>query len=114
MAEQQHATTAAVADPFKDDPDALFTEQEAARFLNFSHRTLQGWRYARRARGEDKGPVAFEKDGEIRYRRRRLVEFIEAHERHGGYAQKAAQLERRVAELEAELARAAAPARQAS
>jgi excisionase family DNA binding protein len=54
-----------------NDPDALVTEDAAARFLNVSPRTLQAWRM------EKRGPAFVRVGRSIRYRRRDLVEWIE-------------------------------------
>lgn len=55
------------------DPDALFTESQAAAFLKFTPRALQMWRY----RG---GGPQFVKISSraVRYRRRDLLEWVEA------------------------------------
>ena len=55
------------------DPDALFKEPQAASFLAVSERTLQSWRL----RGG--GPVFIRAGRAIRYRRRDLLDWIEAN-----------------------------------
>lgn len=55
--------------PF-DDPDTLLTEDQAARLLGLSIRTLQGWRW------REEGPP-FVRIGPrcVRYRRSDLLQF---------------------------------------
>jgi len=55
------------------DPDALLEEDEAAQFLRISVRTLQAWRL------RSAGPPFVRLGRMIRYRRRNLLEFIEAN-----------------------------------
>lgn len=55
------------------DPDALLTEAQAADFLSISMRTLQAWR----VRGG--GPVFVRAGRAIRYRRRDLLDWINAN-----------------------------------
>jgi len=54
--------------------DALITEHEAAAFLGYSVRALQNWR----VRGGGPKFVKVSKRS-IRYRRRDLIDFIDAH-----------------------------------
>ena len=54
------------------DPDALLTESQASILLGHPVRTLQAWRY----RGG--GPKFVKASRSIRYRRRDLIEWIEA------------------------------------
>lgn len=60
---QNHGTTV--------DPDGLLDEQEAARFLKLSDRTLQTWRV------KQVGPVYIKVGRTIRYRRRDLISWID-------------------------------------
>jgi excisionase family DNA binding protein len=55
------------------DPDALLPEDAAANLLNISTRTLQSWRI-RRA-----GPPFVQVGRAVRYRRRDLIDWIEAN-----------------------------------
>lgn len=55
------------------DPDALLTEAQAADFLSISMRTLQAWR----VRGG--GPAFIRAGRAIRYRRRDLLDWIDAN-----------------------------------
>lgn len=55
------------------DPDALLTEAQAGSFLNLSVRTLQAWRL----RGG--GPCYVKCGRAVRYRRRNLVEWMDAN-----------------------------------
>ena len=50
--------------------DHLYTEREAARFLNLSHRTLQDWRVTGR------GPAFTRLESAVRYRAADLDAFI--------------------------------------
>ncbi len=59
--------------PLPSDPDALLTEAQAGSFLNLSVRTLQAWRL----RGG--GPHYVKCGRAVRYRRRDLVEWIDAN-----------------------------------
>lgn len=54
------------------DPESLFTEEQAAQFLQLSARTLQAWR----VRGG--GPSFCRCGRAVRYRRRELVEWQNA------------------------------------
>jgi predicted DNA-binding transcriptional regulator AlpA len=56
----------------KDD-DALLNEMQAAHFLSLSVRTLQAWRL------RSAGPRIVRAGRAIRYRRRDLIAWIEAH-----------------------------------
>jgi predicted DNA-binding transcriptional regulator AlpA len=56
-----------------DHPNALLTETQAAYLLGVRHRTLQGWRQ----RG-DGPPFVKVSRRAVRYRRRDLLEFVEA------------------------------------
>jgi len=86
-------------DPFKNDPDALFTETEAAHLLGVSPRTLERWRR------EFTGPVSLVMGRRfVRYRRRRIVEWQEMHERLGGPLAYIAFLEADIASLKVRLA----------
>jgi predicted DNA-binding transcriptional regulator AlpA len=59
--------------PATDDPDRLVDERQAAEFLAYSVRALQNWR----VRGG--GPRFVKVSGRsIRYRRRDLIDWIEA------------------------------------
>ena len=55
------------------DPDYLMTEEQAATFLTLSPRTLQAWRIT------DAGPPFVRAGRAIRYRRRDVVAWVEAH-----------------------------------
>jgi hypothetical protein len=55
------------------DADALLTEAEAADFLKLSVRTLQAWRL------RIAGPAFVHVGRAIRYRRRDLIDWIEAN-----------------------------------
>ena len=55
------------------DPDALLTELQVSELLGLSVRTLQSWR-VRRA-----GPRFVQAGRAIRYRRRDLIDWIEAN-----------------------------------
>ncbi len=88
------------ADPFRLDPDACFTKEEAAHFLNVSPRTLEKWAQ------EGDGPIHAKKAGRyIRYSRRHLVEWLEVRRVYGSYAHKAAELEQALERLRDEFAR---------
>ena len=52
--------------------DRLYTEREAARFLNLSHRTLQDWRVTGR------GPAFIRLESAVRYRAADLLAFVNA------------------------------------
>ena len=56
-----------------DDPDAALSENQAAEFLGVSVRTLQAWS----VRGG--GPPYLKMGTAVRYQRRRLIAFQEAH-----------------------------------
>ncbi len=53
------------------DPDALFTEGDAAELLAVSKRTLQAWRL------KGGGPVYVRCGRAVRYRRKNLIEWME-------------------------------------
>lgn len=59
-----------------DDPDALLTQVQAARFLNLSVRTLEAWRVR-----STSGPVFIKCGKAVRYSRRALLEWVEARQR---------------------------------
>lgn len=59
--------------PGNIDPDTLLTEAQAADHLSISMRTLQAWR----VRGG--GPVFIRAGRSIRYRRRDLLDWVEAN-----------------------------------
>jgi excisionase family DNA binding protein len=55
------------------DPDSLLNETQAAQLLNLSTRTLQAWRISGR------GPPFVRAGRAVRYLRRALMAWIEAH-----------------------------------
>jgi hypothetical protein len=55
------------------DPDALLTEAQTSDFLNLSIRTLQAWRM------RNAGPKFVRAGRAIRYRRRDLTAWMDAH-----------------------------------
>lgn len=57
----------------RKDDDALLNEVQAAQFLNLSVRTLQAWRL------KAVGPRHVRAGRAIRYRRRDLIAWIDAH-----------------------------------
>ena len=59
--------------PINGDPDALVREEVAAELLNVSVRTLQSWRLRRT------GPPFVQVGRAVRYRRRDLINWIEAN-----------------------------------
>ena len=59
--------------PANDDPETLLREEIVADLLNVSIRTLQSWRL-RRA-----GPPFVQVERAVRYRRRDLIDWIEAN-----------------------------------
>jgi hypothetical protein len=67
------ARAALVSPPISADPDAAYNENQAATFLGVSVRTLQAWR----VRGG--GPPYVKIGRAVRYQRRALVMFQEAH-----------------------------------
>lgn len=56
-----------------DNPDQLLTEQQAAKRLNISVRTLQAWR----VRGG--GPVYIKMGRSVRYRLNDLMEWVDTN-----------------------------------
>jgi Helix-turn-helix domain len=60
-------------EPDRKDADALLNEVQAADFLDLSIRTLQAWRL----RGS--GPPFVKAGRAVRYRRRDLLDWIEAN-----------------------------------
>ncbi len=65
-------TTAILAED-RRDYDALLNEVQAAQFLSLSIRTLQAWRL------KSVGPRIVRAGRAIRYRRRDLIDWIDAH-----------------------------------
>lgn len=59
-------------------PDALLTEQEAADYICHTIRALQAWRY------RSQGPLYIALGRSIRYRKRDLDTWIDAHAAVGG------------------------------
>ena len=59
--------------PERKDNEALLNEVQAAQFLNLSIRTLQAWRL------RSAGPRIVRAGRAIRYRRRDLIAWIDAH-----------------------------------
>lgn len=57
----------------RKDDDALLNEIQAAQFLSLSIRTLQAWRL------KSVGPRIVRAGRAIRYRRRDLIDWIDAH-----------------------------------
>jgi predicted DNA-binding transcriptional regulator AlpA len=55
------------------DPEALLTEEIAARLLSLSPRTLQTWR------SEKRGPAFVRMGRSVRYRLRVLLQWIDDH-----------------------------------
>lgn len=71
-----------VPDRAEYDPDyfeALLTEEEAARFLGFSVRSLQNWRTRGRKDPASRGPKYIGRTRAVRYRRRDLIAWAEVH-----------------------------------
>lgn len=56
------------------ETEELLTEQEAAKFLKQSHRTLQQWRW------QHKGPNYVKSGRNVRYKRSELLRFLEENE----------------------------------
>jgi phage terminase Nu1 subunit (DNA packaging protein) len=59
--------------PNRKDDDALLNEVQAAEFLDLSIRTLQAWRV------RSAGPPFVKAGRAVRYRRRDLIDWIDAN-----------------------------------